>query len=308
MESSDIAEDTEPPQGSVQLRLTGQPTHTLQLWAADYASDVTAMRLAATETEIQAATWQSFTTSTEWTAPAVFVQYKDANGNVSSVISDTVDAIAYEPIQAAFAVDSTVCVGEGLSLTNQTTPFCEQCGWIWDFGNGTTSEEAEPQFDYVAMSSFSGYASPGMYTISLTVSNAISTSAVSHQVEALPAPSADFTIIRSGATINVEAEATDAAGWTWDFGDGITATGRIATHTYTGTALLDTYPVQLTVEGNNGCSSAGYKYAGYDHGHPVGGYTLVCQAMVSARVHGQNDDQCLTVFWPVYLPLILRNR
>ena len=272
---SNVAEDTDPPRGSVQFRLTGQPTHILQLWAADYASDVTAMRLAATETGIQAATWQSFTTSAEWTGPVVFAQYKDANGNVSSVVSDTVDAIGYEPIQAAFAISPTVCVGSGLPLANQTVPFCEQCGWAWDFGDGTTSAEAEPQFDYVAMSSFSGYATPDTYTVTLTVSNAVSASSVSHQVTALAAPAAEFSLIRSGATITVEAEATGAAGWTWDFGDGITATGRIATHTYTDTSSLNTYPVQLVVEGNNGCASLGYQY--------VSSYAL-------------------------YLPLILRNR
>jgi len=257
---SNVAEDTDPPRGSVQFRLTGQPTHILQLWAADYASDVTAVRLAATETDIQAATWQSFTTSAEWTGPVVFAQYKDANGNVSSVVSDTVDAIGYEPIQAAFAISPTVCVGSGLPLANQTVPCCEQCGWAWDFGDGTTSAEAEPQFDYVAMSSFSGYATPDTYTVTLTVSNMVSVSSVSHQVTALAAPAAEFSLIRSGATITVEAKATGASGWTWDFGDGITATGRIATHTYTDTSSLNTYPVQLVVEGNNGCASLGYQY------------------------------------------------
>jgi PKD repeat protein len=233
----------------------------LQLSAFDYAADVTAMRLAATEYDLQAATWLSYTTRTAWTEPAVFAQFRDSNGNVSTVVSATIDAIAYEPIQAAFAVSPTVCVGQGLSLTNQTTPFCEQCGWLWDFGDGTTSEEAEPQFDYVAVSAFPGYAAPGMYTVTLSVFNAFTESTVSHQVEALPAPSADFTIVRSGATITVEAKVTEAARWLWDFGDGITATGRIATHTYTDTANLALYPIRLTVEGNNGCIGVGYGYA-----------------------------------------------
>jgi len=256
----EMVEDTNPPHGSVQFRLTGQPTHTLRLSAFDYASDVTAMRLAAVEAEIHAATWRSFTGSLEWVAPAVFVQYKDANGNVSAVASDTLEAIGYEPIHTAFAIAPTVCVGAGLSLTNQTAPFCEQCGWTWDFGNGTTSEEAEPQFDYVAMSSFYGYATPGMYTVTLAVTSAVSITSASHQVAALPAPSAAFTLIRSGATITVEAQSTDATSWTWSFGDGVTANGRVATHTYTDVIPLNTYPVQLVVAGENGCTSVGYKF------------------------------------------------
>jgi len=267
--------DTDPPEGSVRLRLTGEPTHTLQLSAFDYAADVTAMRLAATEYGLQVATWLSYTTRTAWMEPAVFAQFRDSNGNVSAVVSATIDAIAYEPIQAAFAVSPTVCVGRGLSLTNQTTPFCEQCGWLWNFGDGTTSEEAEPQFDYVAVSAFPGYAAPRVYTVTLNVSNAFTESTVFHQVEALPAPSADFTIVRSGTTITVEAGAAEAARWLWDFGDGITATGRTATHTYTDTALLHTYPVRLMVTGNNGCTSLEHQYV------PI---------------------------YALYLPLILRNR
>jgi PKD repeat protein len=267
--------DTDPPQGNVQFRLTGEPTHTLILEAFDYAADVTAMRLAATEYELQTATWVSYTTRTVWTEPAVFAQFMDSNGNVSAIVSATIDPIAYEPIQAAFAVSPTICVGEGLSLTNQTTPFCEQCGWLWDFGDGTTSEEAEPHFDFTGISGFSGYAAPGTYTITLNVSNAFTRSLVSHQVEVLPAPSADFTIIRSGATITVEAKATEAASWLWDFGDGTTATGRTATHTYTDTANLALYLVRLIVKGNNGCIGVGYKYVGQE--------------------------------WKIYLPLVLRN-
>ena len=253
-------EDTDPPQGSVQFRLTGQPTHTLLLSAFDYITNVTEMRLATTEPGLQVVNWQPFATRATWTAPVAFAQYRDANGNVSAVVSDTVDAIGYETIQAAFAVAPTVCVGRGLSLTNQTTPFCEQCGWLWDFGEGTSSEEAEPQFDYVAVSSFAGYASPGMYTVTLTTTSAVSANSVSHQVEALSTPSADFTMVRSGATITVEAEAAEAAGWTWDFGDGSTATGRTVTHTYSDAILPNPCPVQLVVEGNNGCKSWGHQY------------------------------------------------
>jgi PKD repeat protein len=252
--------DTEPPQGSVSFHLTGHPTHTLQLQAADYLTDVTSLRLAVREADLQAATWLSFTTHTVWTDPAVFAQFQDANGNISGAVSDTVDAIGYEPIQAAFAVDPKVCVGQGLSLTNQTTPFCEQCGWLWSFGDGSTSKKANPEFDYVAASSFAGYAAPGMYTVTLTATNAISTSVASHEVEALAGPSSDFTVVQTGDAITVEAAAATDAHYIWNFGDGVTATGRIATHTYADTTDFDTYPVQLRVEGQHGCKSSSHQF------------------------------------------------
>lgn len=258
--ASEETVDLDPPLGSVQLRFSGQPTHTLVLSAFDYRTDVSHMRLAATEQKLQTASWTPFITRTTWTDPAVFAQYSDASGNVSAVVSDTLDAIGYEPLQAAFVVSSTVCVDQELPLTNQTTPFCEQCDWLWDFGDGTTSKGAEPVFGYLGASSFAGYEVPGAYSVTLTVKNATNAVSVSQQVEALARPSADFTLIRSGDAITVEAAATDAAGWAWDFGDGVTATGRIATHTYADMALMRLYPVQLLVEGANSCTSWSHQY------------------------------------------------
>ena len=259
--SSLSTEDTEPPQGSVFLQLTGQPTHTLRMSAADYASDVTETRIASTEEGLQGAAWQPYAQSADWTSNAVFVQYRDTVGNVSAVVSDTIEATGYEPILASFAISPTVCVDQQLSLVNQTTPFCEQCSWNWDFGNGEWSDQASPEFDYTGQSSsFFGYATPGTYTVVMTVTNVNSSSIASGQVEAIPTPSPEFDLIRSGLTITVEAATTNAASWLWDFGDGITATGRIATHTYTSGNVLAEIPiVRLIVEGTNGCVSSAYR-------------------------------------------------
>ena len=252
--------DSAPPRGSVNIQLTGEPTHTLELHAADYFTDVTSMRLAARVPDLQAASWLSFTTRTHWTDPAIFVQFRDAYGNVSKVVSDTIDAIGYESLQAEFALHPTVCVGKELLVTNQTTPFCEQCGWWWDFGDGTASQQAHPQFDYVGQSSFVGYSSPGIYMVTLTATNAITSSRASHQVEVLAAPNARFTLVQSGNTVLVEAEDSQARSWIWDFGDGITTTGCTASHTYANLDDLDSYLVQLTVEDFNGCIEYSYQY------------------------------------------------
>ncbi len=259
--------DTEPPWAGVQLRMTGQPTYTLDLWAADYVTDVVKVRLADSEVGLSAAPWLTYSeTATQtyvWTQPEVFVQFQDANGNVSEVVSDTLESVSTMPIQPQFAVSPTVCVGQAPSLTNQTVPLCEQCGWDWDFGNGFSSREIEPSFEYQGLWSFPGYAVPGTYTITLTVANADSVRAVSHQIEVLPAPSPLFTLTRSGTTIHVQAQETDAADWFWNFGDGITLTATpSATHVYTTALWIDQgiVPVQLTVQGKNGCSASWYQY------------------------------------------------
>lgn len=288
-----LPQDTEPPQGDVHFRLTGEPTYTLRLWAADYLTDVLSMRLSATQEGLATASWQPYTTTMDWTYPAVFAQYQDGSNNVSAVYSDTIEAIGFEPVQAAFSVSPTVCVGQNLPVTNQTTPFCEQCGWSWDFGNGTTSEEAEPQRVYIPWS-FLGYTTPGFYTVTLAAANVDSISTAAHQVQALPSPTAGFTVTRSGATVAVEAHEQEAMNWLWDFGDGATASGRVAQHTYTDTTDIELRVIRLQVVGGNGCSGMSFQYVpdeavaglgAFNNGPTVLGNGTILTATITAGTH-----------------------
>lgn len=254
--------DTEPPQGGVAFKLTGQFPYPVQIDAFDYDSDIIEMRVAATESDLPNAEWQLVdeTMTIEWPFNEVYVQFQDLGGNISPVYADIIETISFEPIQAAFAISPTVCAGQQLPLVNQTIPFCEQCGWNWNLGNGVTSEEAEPQLEFVGEYPSFSYDAPGIYTVSLSVANVNSISSTSKQVQVVLAPSAEFSLTRSGTTITVEANEANAVGWHWDFGDGTTATGRIATHTYSDLTSAEESLVQLTVEGSNGCSNSGYDY------------------------------------------------
>lgn len=255
----DVQADTVPPQGQVQLRATGQSSWKAQLYAFDYDSDTVSMRLAASQADLESAVWQPLQESMTWDDLIVWAQFKDGSDNVSAVYSDTVDAIVYEPIQPAFAVSPTLCVGADPFIHNQTWPFCEQCAWKWDLGDGNYSLEAIPALPYPYM----GYTATGLYTITLTVTNVDSVQSVSHQAQVVPSPSAGFTLSRSGAAVTVQAEEVNATNWLWDFGDGRVASGvAAATHTYTDVASLNAYPypVQLTVIGQNGCASSSYQF------------------------------------------------
>lgn len=247
-----------PPQGQISLGVVQTRTVAAQIDAVGMAAEVTEMRLAETLDAVEQASWVTATPTVEWGAPAIFAQFKDGDGLVSPVLSDTLLALVYAPITPTFAISPTVCVGEPLSLQNRSTPYCTQCGWEWDFGNAVKSRQIEPLFDYTGASSFFGYATPGQYTVTLTITNFYSQSSALQVVEALPNPSAEFSLIADGATITATAVQTDATNWLWTVGERVLATATpVLTYTYSlsDTADPSAFVVGLTVSAVNGCQA-----------------------------------------------------
>ncbi len=263
--SMDIQQEPdELPIGSVEFRFTGEPTHQLVIYGSDYESDNVQMRLGVSEQALELASWQPLTDTVPWTAPEAWAQFKDEAGNLSEVYSDTAELIGYGALQADFSVPPAICTGETIPLQNLTIPFCEQCSWRWNFDNGLTSALMEPsEVDAESgLEEWIAYDEPGNYSVTLEATGANYVSTVSKPVTVVSAPSPEFTITRSGDMITVEALELNAANWHWDFGDGTTASGRIATHVYTDTMWLDEspVPVELQVEGANSCESSGFGY------------------------------------------------
>jgi PKD repeat protein len=223
------------------------------LWpgAEDDVSGELEMRLAETEAELQTAEWQPFVGEVEWSSSKVWAQYRDESGNVSPVYSDTITIDIHTPIEASFVVSQTACANSPIPVINTTNPYCEDCGWNWDFGNGATSIVKAPSDEATYPT--------GVYTITLNVAGLTNVSSTSQQVTVLPSPSSIFTITQTGPTIDVEAGEKDATAWEWDFGDGHTAAGRTASHTYQSAAFEQELPViRLNVTGDNGCTSESF--------------------------------------------------
>ncbi len=122
--------------------------------------------------------------------------------------------------------------------------------WNWDFGDGTTGTGVIGQHTY---------SRAGAYQVTLTVTDssglaAATTTAV--QVVDIP-PTPRFSSAVSGHTVSVNGSgSTDAdgtvTGWIWNFGDGTTANGATATHTY---AKYGSYKISLTAVDNAGWMS-----------------------------------------------------
>jgi PKD repeat protein len=124
----------------------------------------------------------------------------------------------------------------------------------WSFGDGAGAGGSAPTHTY---------ASPGTYTVALTVTNALGlTTVTSRQVTVADGhPAAAIAVVTPQPTPGqpvsfTAAAATGATGATvtylWRFGDGSTAAGRAPTHTY---ARPGRYIVSLTVTDSSGATT-----------------------------------------------------
>ncbi|AKB56537.1 cell surface protein (plasmid) [Methanosarcina barkeri 227] len=103
--------------------------------------------------------------------------------------------------------------------------------WNWDFGDGSTSTDANPAHTYAVA---------GTYTVNLTVSNADGSDTIGKAITVTgtsASPTARFTLApqigRSPLTVKFTDKSVNAASIKWDFGDGTTSTESNPSHTYT---------------------------------------------------------------------------
>ncbi|WP_301664451.1 PKD domain-containing protein [Methanoculleus frigidifontis] len=157
------------------------------------------------------------------------------------------------PVDAAFsAIPTSGDAPLDVQFTDESTG--DPTSWTWDFGDGGTSTDQNPSHTY---------ATPGTYTVSLTVANADGSTDTATEKDYItvnepPASvEAAFSAVPTSGTAPLAVQFTDEstgdpASWAWDFGDGGTSTDQNPEHTY---ATPGTYTVSLTV--SKGVASAG---------------------------------------------------
>ena len=163
-----------------------------------------------------------------------------------------VGGVPNQPPTAAFTASATG-LAASFDGTGSSDPDGTVASYAWAFGDGTTGSGATASHTY---------GGTGTWTVTLTVTDdagatAQRTATVSTVAPNLP-PAAAFTASATGLTAAVDASTsrdTDGtvAAYAWTFGDGGTASGVTATHTY---AAGGTYPVTLTVTDNQGATSS----------------------------------------------------
>jgi len=128
-------------------------------------------------------------------------------------------------------------------VSTSTDPDGDITTWAWDFGDGMTAMGASATHTYAAA---------GDYMITLTVTDAemLSDSATVWvtAIEPHPPVASIAPPTMDWMTVSVVSTSTDPAGdittWDWNFGDGMTASGESATHTY---AVAGDYMITLKV-------------------------------------------------------------
>ncbi len=149
----------------------------------------------------------------------------------------------YEP-------ESPVYEGDEINFVDQSTEGdASIVDWSWDFGDGTTSTEQNPEHVYDEV---------GTYTVELEVEdgNGLSDDH-EEEIEVIDdGPIADFTYSPEDPIPGEEVDFTDQSepgdaeivSWSWDLGDGTTSTEQNPTNEYE----EGTYEVELVVEDADG--------------------------------------------------------
>lgn len=139
--------------------------------------------------------------------------------------------------------------GTNVSFTNGTYTTSGASGYLWDFGDGNTSTQVNPNHTFPV---------PGNYTVCLTViTNCGSADSTCHTVvvDGCPNPTPGFTFTQTGIgafDFTNTSTSTGSAGYSWSMGDGTTYNTQDASHTYGANGV---YNVTLIVTDSCGVDS-----------------------------------------------------
>lgn len=149
------------------------------------------------------------------------------------------------------SIESTCDVNTCSFTATASDPDGTVATYAWDFGDGTTG---------TGKTATHSYAAAGTYTVTLTVTDdqgatgSTTAQVTSAEPPANQNPTASFTVTKSFMKATVDGSASSdpdgtVASYAWNFGDGTTATGATASHTY---ATEGTFTITLKVTDNQG--------------------------------------------------------
>jgi gliding motility-associated-like protein len=173
----------------------------------------------------------------------VTLVYTTSAGCTDSVVVPNAVRVGTKPTAAFTVTPTEACAFQNVQFTDISTGGVDQ--WLWTFGDGGTSTQQNPLYQY---------SDTGWFHVQLIVYNNTCPDTIRfmNAVHIKP-PIAAFTV-QNSCTDKFTKTFTDgsigATSWFWNFGDGNTSTQPGTVHTYTATG---TYTVTLTVT-NDTCS------------------------------------------------------
>ncbi len=191
-----------------------------------------------------------------WTAPEPGIHFigltvKDGLGLGNSTNTESVRVMVNRPVQAVVDSVITSCTGQTVLFNSSRSfdPDGDAFKANWSFGNGQTSEEANPSYVYET---------PGVYEARLTLDDGFSRQPSVAKIPVIieGSPVAKMNITETTICVNTAlsfdgSQSTDPSGslpaMSWDMGDGNSATGAKYRHIFTEPGE---YTVTLTVEGS----------------------------------------------------------
>ncbi len=145
-----------------------------------------------------------------------------------------------------------VCANHTFAFTDESDPVGGNLvSWVWDFGDGTSSTEQNPQHNWLEA---------GSYEVRLTVSSEDAcSSTILQTVNVGYVPEASFTFqgnCAGNATVFTDmstAQQVEISSWMWDFDDGTTSEEQNPEHVFANEGL---FAVWLKVMANNSCADS----------------------------------------------------
>ena len=190
----------------------------------------------------------------QYTAPGTYTVTLRVTNAIGTDTTTRTVVVNQIPPNAAFTATNTV--GDApltVQFTDQSSR--EPTAWSWDFGDGETSTVQHPTHTYTV---------PGTYSVTLTVTNAAGSAAVTKtDLVAVNTPAVAITVDpavgEKPLTVHFTDESTnDPTAWLWKFGDGATSTEQHPTHTYTASGV---YTVTLTATNAYGTTTKSFPAA-----------------------------------------------
>ena len=155
---------------------------------------------------------------------------------------------------ADFSADPlSACTGELIDFTNtsSTNGGAEIQDYVWDFGDGNTSNDE---------STSHSYSLPGTYTVTLVITNTAGEADAEvkpNYITILPSPDVSFTPLGLGCTVPLtlsiqnNSDSGSEYSYEWDFGNGNTYTG--CENVFNVYEEGGSYSIALTAYDDNGC-------------------------------------------------------